>query len=548
MLIFVLSYLGGILTILSPCVLPVLPFVFVRQDQSFLRSGLPVLLGMAATFTLLASLATVGGSWLIRLNQYGRDAALALMLAMGLALIFPAVANALMRPFTMLGGSLQRRSDTSIKGSLLLGAAIGFLWAPCAGPILGLVLTGAALNGANLHSALLLLAFASGSATSLALALLAGGRIVSVIKRRLGAEEWIRRGLGLAVVAGALAIAAGWDTRILSQYEFLNTAGTEQKLISRLDHAAPDAPGGNMPSLAGATQWINSPQLTPELLRGKVVLVDFWTYSCINCLRTLPYLKAWNEKYRDQGLVIIGVHTPEFSFEKDQDNVRQAVRDLGITYPVAMDNRYAVWDEYHNQYWPAHYLIDAKGKVREYHEGEGGYAETERMIRTLLAEAGRPVPGAPAAAVESDASTERSPETYLGYARAQNLVSAEAVATDRSARYSAPAALDDDHWALQGSWRVSSESVESEAPNAAIGYRFVGSELHLVMGGKPVRFRVTLDGRAPGAEHGPDIDENGYGEIREQRLYHLIRQKSSSRTFRIEFFGKGAKAYAFTFG
>ena len=242
MLIFFLAYLGGVLTIFSPCVLPVLPFIFARSDQSFRRSGLPILLGMAATFTLLASLATVGGAWLIALNQYGRYAAMLLLLLMGLALIFPALSERLMRPFVAFGGRLQQRADrqTSLKGSLLLGVAVGFLWAPCAGPILGLVLAGAALNGANLYSALLLLVFAVGAATSLAVALLAGGRVFSLMKSGLGAEEWLRRGLGVAVLAGVVVIALGWDTRFLFQFTFLSTANTEQKLIAQL--AQPTAP------------------------------------------------------------------------------------------------------------------------------------------------------------------------------------------------------------------------------------------------------------------------------------------------------------------
>ena len=236
MLIFLLSYIGGVLTILSPCVLPVLPFIFARTDQSFRRSGLPILLGMAATFTLLASLVTVAGAWLIALNQYGRYAAMLLLALMGLALVSPAWSERLMRPLVTFGGRLQQRSDrqASIKGSLLLGVAVGFLWAPCAGPILGLVLAGAALNGANLYSAMLLLVFAAGAASSLAVALLAGGRVFSLMKRGLGAEQWIRRGLGSAVLVGVVVIALGWDTRFLAQFTFIDTASAEQRLIEKL--------------------------------------------------------------------------------------------------------------------------------------------------------------------------------------------------------------------------------------------------------------------------------------------------------------------------
>jgi cytochrome c biogenesis protein CcdA/thiol-disulfide isomerase/thioredoxin len=563
MLIFFLSYLGGILTIFSPCVLPVLPFVFARSDQSFRRSGLPILAGMAATFTLLASFAAVGGAWLIAVNQYGRYVAMLLLLLMGVALISPALSERLMRPFVNLGGRLQQRADqqSSLKGSLLLGVAIGFLWAPCAGPILGLVLAGAALNGANLYSALLLLVFAAGAATSLAVALLSGARVFSLMKRGLGAEEWLRRGLGLAVVAGVVVIAMGWDTRFLSQFSFLNTASTEQKLLAKLEKPAlPVQPVAmqteTMPPLTGATLWLNSPELSADKLRGKVVLVDFWTYSCINCLRTLPYIKAWNEKYRDQGLVIIGVHAPEFAFEKDQHNVEKAVHDLGITYPVALDNRYAIWNAYKNQYWPAHYLIDAKGVIRDHHFGEGGYDETEKMIQTLLKEAGHQVAAndlvkvSGTGATEAAADTPRSPETYLGYTRQENLASPEPVQLN-SASYSTPHTLKLDQWALSGRWLISAESATLQKPGGAISYHFQGRDLHLVLGSeKPVRIKVTLDGAAPGDNHGSDIAPDGTGIVQGQRLYQLIRQngKISDHTFRIEFPDAGAQAFAFTFG
>ncbi|MFZ5524297.1 MAG: cytochrome c biogenesis protein DipZ [Pseudomonadota bacterium] len=566
MLIFVLAYLGGVLTIFSPCVLPVLPFIFARSDQSFRRSGLPILIGMAVTFAVLASLATVGGAWLVGLNQYGRYAAMLLLLLMGLALVFPALSERLMRPFVAFGGRLQQRADrqASIRGSLLLGVAVGFLWAPCAGPILGLLLAGAALSGANLYSALLLLAFAAGAASSLAVALLAGARVFSLMKRSLGAEEWLRRGLGVAVLVGVVVIALGWDTRFLAQFSFLSTANTEQQLIAQLADKPKQTSFENTriaPPFTGATLWLNSPELTIEMLRGKVVLVDFWTYSCINCLRTLPYLKAWDEKYRSQGLVIVGVHAPEFAFEKDRRNVEMAIRDLDINYPVAMDNQYAIWNAYRNEYWPAHYLIDAQGRIRDQHFGEGKYRETEQMIQALLKEAhqGRLAMGdelvqvAGSGATAAASASARSPETYLGYARQENLASPEVIRKDAAAKYSAPRALYLNHWSLSGTWLVSAESSALQIAGGAISYRFRGRDLHLVLGtlsGKPVRFRVTLDGVAPGADHGADIDAQGNGVIREQRLYQLIRQSGEigAHTFRIEFPDDGAEAFAFTFG
>jgi len=566
LLIFILSYIGGVLTIFSPCVLPVLPFIFLRADHAFRRSGLPILLGMAGTFTVLASFATVGGAWLVEVNQYGRYAAMLVLFVLGFTLAFPVRAERMMRPFVAFGVRLQRHASrqSGINESLLLGVAVGFLWAPCAGPILGLVLAGAALHGANLYSAMLLMAFAAGAATSLSIALLAGARVLKLLRRGLGMEVWMRRVLGSAVLAGVVVIALGWDTRFLAQYSFLNTANTEQQLITRLDvHPNTESVVSNRmaPPLTGEIQWLNSPPLTEAMLRGKVVLVDFWTYSCINCLRTLPYLKAWYEKYRSQGLIIIGVHTPEFAFEKDQGNVERAIRDLGIAYPVVMDNQFAIWNAYKNEYWPAHYLIDAQGWIRQQHFGEGQYQETEQMIQALLKEAHQgqleisdelvqAVGSGPTAPASSMA---RSPETYLGYERQENLVSSSSIKRDAAKWYSAPGFLSPNRWTLSGKWQVSAEAIVLHASGGAISYRFYGRDLHLVMGsnnGMPVRFKVTLDGVAPGENHGTDIDAQGNGVIWEQRLYQLIRQNDGTgeHLFRIEFLDEGAEAFAFTFG
>lgn len=566
MLIFILSYIGGVLTIFSPCVLPVLPFIFLRADHAFRRSGLPILLGMAGTFTVLASFATVGGAWMIGVSQYGRYAAMLVLFVLGFTLAFPARAARLMRPFVMLGVRLQRLvgHQSTVKESLLLGVAVGFLWAPCAGPILGLVLSGAALHGANLYSALLLLMFAAGAATSLAIALLGGARMLKLLKRGLGVEVWLRRGLGIAVLVGVVVIALGLDARFLAQYSYLNTADTEQKLITRLD-AHPNTKNFESnriaPPISGEIQWLNSPPLTVEMLRGKVVLIDFWTYSCINCLRTLPYLRAWDEKYRSQGLVIIGVHTPEFAFEKDRANVERAVRDLRIDYPVVMDNQFEIWNAYRNNYWPAHYLIDAQGWIRDERSGEGQYQETEQMIQALLKEAHQgklsmsdePVQVVGSGATVPASTMARSPETYLGYERQDNLISSSAIKRDAAKWYNAPGSISPNRWTLSGKWQVSAESVVLHAAGGAISYRFYGRDLHLVMGsrnGMPLRFRVALDGVAPGEDHGTDIDAQGNGVIWEQRLYQLIRQndKPGEHLFRIEFLDEGAEAFVFTFG
>ena len=421
MLLLFLAYFGGVLTILSPCIQPVLPFVFARSDQPFRKSGLPLLAGMSITFALVASLATVGGGWAVRANQFGRIAALLLFGVFGLTLLFSSLAERLSRPLVQLGNRLSRNSDSgaSVLNSFLLGIGTGLLWAPCAGPILGLILTGAALQGASAHTAVLLLSYAAGAATSLAIALLAGGRLFAAMKRGLGVEEWIRRILGVAVLAAVAAVAFGLDRGVLTRLSLSSTGGLEQRLLDRFHPASPtrkivlnqtiDVSDSGQPDFSGATAWINSPPLTLASLRGKVVLVDFWTYSCINCLRTLPYIKAWNEKYKDSGLVIIGVHTPEFAFERDRSNVEKALRDLKVTYPVALDNDYNIWRAFHNQYWPAHYFIDAKGRIRYHHFGEGEYGQSEQVIQALLKENGAQIQSPDTISV-SGAGTEAAPD------------------------------------------------------------------------------------------------------------------------------------------
>jgi cytochrome c biogenesis protein CcdA/thiol-disulfide isomerase/thioredoxin len=585
MLLLVLAYLGGALTILSPCILPVLPFVFASAGQPFRRSGLPLLAGMALTFTLVASLAAVGGAWVVAANQYGRWLALLLVAVFGLALLLPQIADRLTRPLVAAGNRLSEAAQTQGRSqpatSFVLGIATGLLWAPCAGPILGLVLTGAALQGANTGSTLLLLAYAAGAATSLAVALLLGGRVFKALKRSLGAGEWVRRGLGAAMLVGVAAIALGFDTGVLAQLSTASTGTLEQKLVDQLRPPEP-APAmmqgggmmmaaahsggsslpveGQLPSLDGAVQWLNSPALTSESLKGKVVLVDFWTYSCINCLRSLPYVKAWAEKYRDQGLVVIGVHAPEFAFERDVGNVTQAMQRLGITYPVAVDNDYAIWRAFNNQYWPAHYFIDAQGRVRFHHFGEGEYARSERVIQQLLKEAGQQVsPGlstvqASGEQMAGDLAAVRSPETYVGYGRAENFASPGGARHDQASRYQAPSQPSLNQWGLDGSWNVGEEQATATAPGARIVYRFQARDLHLVLGpganGQPVRFKVTVDGQAPGDAHGMDVGDDGSGVVTEQRLYQLVRQPGDvdEHTFSIEFLDPGVAAYAFTFG
>jgi thiol-disulfide isomerase/thioredoxin len=318
---------------------------------------------------------------------------------------------------------------------------------------------------------------------------------------------------------------------------------------------------GRMPSLDGATGWLNSPPLTEDGLRGRVVAVDFWTYTCINWLRTAPYVRAWAEAYQDAGAIVLGVHTPEFPFEHDVDNVRRAVRDRRIAYPVAVDNDYAIWTAFANMYWPALYVVDAQGYIRYHHFGEGAYEESEEVIRRLLGEAGAgdaiPAPVAVnAAGIEAaaDWANLRSAEKYLGAERTEYFASPERAMTGAPRRYTTPSRLAPDHWALSGEWTVQPDAVLLHEPGGRIAYRFSARDLHLVMApaarGTPVRFGVRLDGQQPDPDHGDDIEDDGRGTATEPRLYQLVRQRGpvTERTLEITFLDPGVRAYAVTFG
>ncbi|MGD0598547.1 MAG: redoxin domain-containing protein [Terriglobales bacterium] len=318
---------------------------------------------------------------------------------------------------------------------------------------------------------------------------------------------------------------------------------------------------GEVPSLGSGTAWLNSRPLTAADLRGKVVLIDFWTYSCINWRRQLPYVRAWVEKYKNQGLVVIGVHAPEFSFEKNIDNVRQAAKDIRVDYPIVIDNDHAIWRAFNNEYWPALYFVDAQGRIRHHQFGEGEYEQSEKIIQQLLAEAGGSgfshelVSLDPQGAeVGADWNDLRSAENYVGYERTENFASPGGARPDKPLSYTVPARLKLNHWALEGDWTMQREGIVLNKPNGHIVYSFHGRDLHLVMGpavpGIPVRFRVLIDGQPPGAAHGVDVDDQGNGAVTEPRMYQLIRQPMSivDRQFEIEFLDSGVEAFSFTFG
>ncbi|WP_408597184.1 cytochrome c biogenesis protein DipZ [Pseudomonas sp. PLMAX] len=401
-----IAFLGGILTVLSPCILPVVPFLFAGADRT--RSSIMLTLGgMAVTFALISSLAVVSSEWVIEASNTGRHVALIVMVLFALSLISARVGDWLARPFVALGNRIDpnSRKMSGPLSSVMIGVATGLLWAPCAGPILGVILTSAMLQGANAGTSLLLVAYGLGSALSLGTLIFAGRGLVNRLKPSIPVTGWLRRGAGVAVLAGAAVIATGTNDVLLANTSSQGVGSVEKGLlenvpkvvdyfVSKVKAESMDNAQGAMPSLTGAVEWINSPALTNESLKGKVVLVDFWTFDCINCKHTLPYVKDWAKKYEKDGLVVIGVHTPEYGFERIIDNVKDKVKEYGITYPVAIDNNYAIWRNFDNQYWPAHYLIDAKGQVRYTHFGEGSYETQEKVIQQLLEEAKAAAPAA----------------------------------------------------------------------------------------------------------------------------------------------------------
>ena len=386
--------------------------------------------------------------------------------------------------------------------------------------------------------------------------------------------------LTLALIAGAALV--DWPRRSIALLLLLTLSS-----VGVTSQAASPPVEGKAPSLAGATGWLNSPPIDLSAQRGKVVVVSFWTYSCINCLRVLPHVRAWSQRYAKQGLVVVGVHSPEFAFEKDPANVTRAVKDLKLTYPIALDDGFKVWRAYNNRFWPALYIVDAQGRIRHHQFGEDGSAETEQVIQTLLREAmptmpaSTTAPTAPTAATKSTASTNpaplaplpvasvdtdlsgpgmpadlddlRSPESYIGYAQATGMADAGALWRDRGKRY-AMSRLALNEWSLSGLWTVGPEYATADESSAAIGIRFHARDLNLVMGpppgSAPVKILVTLDGQPPGDDHGVDIDAQGNGTIDATRLYQLVRQRAvrGDRKLEIRFLGGGARAYAFTFG
>jgi len=507
---------------------------------------LPLLAGLVLSFAAVTTLAAVAGGWAVEVNRHGRTVALAVMTLFGLAMLFPALADRMMAPLVSLGSRLadwagaRTNNDATAGASVLLGVATGLVWAPCAGPVMGLILTAAALRGPGVETSLLLLTYGLGAATSLGAGLLFGRRLLALVSRSWRWDDGFRRILGAAVVAGAAIVWLGADTGLLTRLSSPGINRLEQGLIAGLRHAPVSATARAAESAASSSalpsplnslfemrHWLHT-QLRPEDLRGKVVLVNFWTYSCINCLRTLPRVRAWAEKYRDRGLVVIGVHTPEFAFEKEAANVRKASVALGVSYPVVIDNDFAIWRAFDNQAWPAIYFIGADGRVRHHTLGEGSFDQSERLIQQLLSDTHGALIAGDTAAIRAegeqaaaDEGNLRSAETYIGYRQAENFASPGGIKRDVPSLYRTVPELPLNRWNLAGDWTFGGEFAPLNGTSGNITYRFHARDLHLVLGAStrsaPVRFRVRIDGAPPGADPGFDVDAEGWGSVREER-------------------------------
>jgi cytochrome c biogenesis protein CcdA/thiol-disulfide isomerase/thioredoxin len=538
------GFLAGLVTSLSPCVLPVLPILLAGGASGGSRRPYAIVGGLVVSFVVFTLAAAALLDALGLPEDFLRDLAIVLLFLVAATLFWPRLGNWLERPFYFL---TRRRSSSDLGGGFVLGASLGLVFVPCAGPVLAAVSVLAANEDIGLDVVLLTVAYALGAAIPM-LAIALGGRRFSVALR--SRMRWLRPALGAVIAFTALGIAVGWDRPFQTavpgyteafQERVEDSAFTRRELADltgvRSAEAGRLADFGPAPELEGIVGWINSHPRTLASLRGRVVLVDFWTYSCINCLRTLPYLKAWDEAYRDDGLTILGVHSPEFAFERKADNVRGAVRDLGLRYPVALDNGFDTWNAYANRYWPAKYFIDRRGHLRFAHFGEGAYDESERVIRRLLAEGGDEPMGAPARTPRAGSlpGAVITPESYLGWQRLDRYVGSP-VRPGRTAVYRFPRApLPAHHLSYDGRWRLEAERAVAES-GARLRLRYVARDVYLVLSGRGT-VRLLLDGK-----------EVRTVRVAGDRLYTLVRgPRTRERLLELRF-SPGVSAYAFTFG
>ncbi len=536
-LLILFAFLAGIFTVLSPCILPVLPAILAAGTFQGRWRPLGIILGLVLSFTFF----TLALTTLVHATGVSPDIlryiAITVLILFGFVMIFPRLSDKFAEWTGPIANIIQVKQSSGFSSGFVFGMALGLLWTPCAGPILASITTLVATQSVSWLVILMTLAYSLGAAFPMFLIAYSGSKVIQSSRFLMQHTEGIRKLFGSLMIAAAIAIAFHWDMNLQQKIATLiptvlieDNALVKEKLNELYAYKETDMNlHGPAPELVGIVNWINSKPLSIDQLQGKVVLIDFWTYSCINCLRTLPYLKKWDEKYRDKGLVIIGVHTPEFEFEKDPGNVAQAVEKLGIKYPVAQDNDYKTWKAYQNLYWPAHYLIDPQGRISMIHFGEGAYGETENAIRELL--------GLKPLLFEEQIKSQRpiSPETYLGLKRGNSY--AQTVQPYKVEDYTYSKSLKINQVGLKGSWLMETERITSEGDHSFLDYNFIATHVYLVMSGSSAQsVQVFLDGKL--AE---EFKVDG------ARKYDIVTTTYGPHELSIKV-PKGISAYAFTFG
>jgi len=552
-----LAFLEGVGLILSPCILPILPIILAASLDGGKKRPLGIIAGFIGAFTVFA----IASRQLLEAvhadPQIVRNVALVMLVGFGLIMLSKKLSDKLLGATQGLANFGEKiaqnigQKDGFFSG-MAVGALIGLIWAPCAGPIMAAAIVQIIQAKTNVEAILTVIMFACGAGLPMLVIALMGRQVMTRLGFLKTHSYAVRRVMGVVIIAAAGLIYAGVDVQLLAasggeptNITVASPSADDGKILLGLEHPYP------APEITGINDWINSQPLKIADLKGKVVLIDFWTYSCINCVRTLPYITSWNAKYRDKGLVIIGVHAPEFGFEKKLENVRNATEKFGITYPVALDNNLITWGNFQNKYWPAHYLIDQNGNVVYTHFGEGHYAETEHNIRALLGIAGDV--GADNLTVGSPTTTAQTQETYLGYARAKNFAHEGAIARDASVTYNFPKDVPHNMWALDGDWALALENITSQKAGASLRLNFTARKVFLVLGtrdGNPIDVHITLNGVPVEKFGGVDVDKNTSTlKVDHEMLYELIDQSQSANgLLQIKADQPGLQAYAFTFG
>jgi cytochrome c biogenesis protein CcdA/thiol-disulfide isomerase/thioredoxin len=577
LVLIIVAFVAGLVTAVSPCVLPILPIVLATGADGDRRRPYLVIAGLIASFSFF-TLASVQIIQALHLpSSTLRDIAIVVIAVFGLTLLVPALTTGYERLTARLPDVGVRLARPGVAGGLITGVGLGLVWTPCAGPILGAITSLAVTQPGSGATLTLVVVYSIGAGLPL-LAIALGGRAALARLRMRSASAWASKVFGVLVLATAGLMAVGADSALSADLtsalpdwtgtlQTLERVGQVQSALGGLGVGQQSSlvpspntspgPGGSVaplpvgqpaPDFAGIDHWLNSKPLTMASLKGKVVLVDFWTYSCINCIRTLPYVEGWYQKYAADGLVVVGVHTPEFAFEHDTANVQAGISRFGITYPVAQDNEYTTWTAYSNSYWPADYLIDASGHVRATHDGEGDYNTTEAEIRSLLTEAeAKALPGAAPSASPPPITQNQSPETYLGTDRQSGYVTA--VPANGVGQFSFPSSLPpNDEWAVSGKFDFEAQFMQATAAGDKLEYSFSARDVYLVMSAdSPAAIRVSVTG-AGNVGSTEDIAADGSGTVGPARLYHLVHLNGLGHGTVTITFNPGIRAYAFTFG